>query len=171
VLDEKTATQVTTLLDGLRTSAIVPYIPRDQFAHIAEQRQATKTPPGFKDERHGDFFIWAEFLHGLQLARDGGAEFTRVVLVTDDRKPDWSTKGTSHPILRAEVAALVNASFDTWGSASLDEYVSNSLGNAEDEADARSNSPDSTPPGSRVVGPPPTEATSQATENPGDHNS
>ena len=146
-------------LDGLQEGAIVPLLPRDQFADIAERRHATKTPPDFKDESHGDFFIWAEFLHGLQLARDAGAKFTRLVLVTDDRKPDWSTKGTSHPILRAEVTALVNASFDTWGSASLEEYVSNSISDAADGTHAEPNSKTSALPDPDVVEPPPTENT------------
>lgn len=153
VLDEKIATQVITLLDGLQDRAIVPYVPRSEFADIAERRHDTKTPPGFKDKGHGDFFIWAEFLHGLQLARQDGAEFTRVVLVTDDKKPDWSTKGTSHPILRAEVGAFVNASFDTWGSASLDEYVANSLSEAGDALNVDATSA----PDSHIEETPPTE--------------
>ena len=69
VFDERLATQVITLLDGLDGRAIVPHLPRDLLVGIAEQRQATKTPPGFRDSGDGDFTVWAEFLHGLQLAR------------------------------------------------------------------------------------------------------
>ena len=112
--DEATVRKTVSLLEMLQRSAIVPYAPRLMFREIAAQRKKTKTPPGFKDEGDGDFFIWADFLKGLLQARKGGQEFDRVVLLSYDQKIDWSRAGLPHPILVAEVDALLNVPFEIW---------------------------------------------------------
>jgi hypothetical protein len=95
------------LLKALSEVAIVAYAPRRRFASIAEIRRATKTPPGFEDAGHGDFFIWADSLLGLLEARDIGKAFSSFHLVTDDRKKDWCKGKVAHPILCAEASKLL----------------------------------------------------------------
>ena len=49
----------------------------------AERRRSAKIPPGFKDERPGDYVLWRQTI-------DEAKRTSRpVVLVTDDRKEDW----------------------------------------------------------------------------------
>lgn len=127
VIEERVAGQLTTLLEVLEVRALTPQLPRDPFDSIARRRQATRTPPGFKDDGHGDFYVWGEFLLGLLVAGEAGTVFTRTVLVTDDRKSDWSTKGTTHPSLCSEVEALTGASFETWSLPTLTRFVEASL--------------------------------------------
>jgi hypothetical protein len=98
----------------LQKRASVPYAPRLRFREIAAQRKKTKTPPGFKDEGDGDFFIWVDLLTGLQQARLEGQEFERAVFISHDQKVDWSRAGIAHPILVAEVKALVDVPFEIW---------------------------------------------------------
>lgn len=114
VYEEGTVRKTLNLLEMLRKRAVVPYVPRLMFREIAAQRKNTRTPPGFKDDGDGDFFIWADLLRGLQQARQGGGHFERVVLVTHDQKPDWSRAGVAHPILVAEVQALMSVPFEIW---------------------------------------------------------
>lgn len=112
--DEATLRRTTALLDVLLSKAAVTYVPRTLFRDIAADRRRTKTPPGFKDDADGDFFVWADFLLGLLLARANGFQFTSVVLVTQDAKLDWSREGVAHPLLAAEVRAAVDATFHVW---------------------------------------------------------
>ncbi len=49
----------------------------------AERRRSAKIPPGFKDERPGDYVLWRQTID--EAKRSGRP----VVLVTDDRKEDW----------------------------------------------------------------------------------
>jgi hypothetical protein len=77
-------------------------------------RKKTKTPPGFRDDDDGDFFIWVDFLTGLLNARAAGESYGRVALVSLERKVDWSRAGMAHPILVAEVRALLNVPFEIW---------------------------------------------------------
>jgi len=49
----------------------------------AERRRGAKIPPGFKDERPGDYVLWRQTI--AEAKRSGRP----VVLVTDDRKEDW----------------------------------------------------------------------------------
>lgn len=112
--DEATVRKTVSLLEMLQRSAIVPYAPRLMFSEIATQRKKTKTPPGFKDEGDGDFFVWTDFLKGLLQARESGQGFDRVVLLSYDQKIDWSRAGLPHPILVAEVHALLNVPFEIW---------------------------------------------------------
>lgn len=114
VYDEATVRRTSTLLDTLAKCAVVSYASRMKYQSIADLRKRTKTPPGFRDEGDGDFFIWVDLLTGLQQSRVNGKEFSRVVLVSLDKKLDWSRAGVAHPILAAEVRALFNVSFEIW---------------------------------------------------------
>lgn len=49
----------------------------------AERRREAKVPPGFRDERPGDYMLWRQT---MDEAKRSGKE---VVIVTDDRKDDW----------------------------------------------------------------------------------
>lgn len=123
VLDDKTTREIVVMLDILGRQAVHAECPRAPLAEVASFRKRAKTPPGFKDDGDGDFLVWADFLLGLVIARDGGAEFPAVALVTDDVKKDWSTKGTTSPILQAEVEALLNVPFTTLTLAQFTELV------------------------------------------------
>jgi hypothetical protein len=114
VYDEGTVRDVSSVLDVLRKRSAVFYVPRLMFHELALHRKRTKTPPGFKDDGDGDFFVWAEFLFGLLETARAGSKFEHAVLVTQDRKADWSRGGVAHPILSAEVRELTGASFEVW---------------------------------------------------------
>lgn len=114
VYDPKTMERFSVLFAFLEDSALVSYVPRSRFQRLVSVRNSTKTPPGFKDSGDGDFFVWADFLFGLQCARAGGRDFDRAVFVTEDVKADWSSGGNAHPILVAEVQALLGIPFETW---------------------------------------------------------
>ena len=114
VFDEGLRRKTASFLKLLETRALVPYAPRLRFQELAAQRKRTRTPPGFKDDGDGDFFIWVDLLTGLQLARARSHSFSRAVLVSGDRKIDWSRNGVTHPILVAEVGALLNVPFEIW---------------------------------------------------------
>lgn len=136
IMEERTAGQLASLLDVFVARAVIPQLPGEPFSEIASRRQLRRIPPGFKDSTNGDFYIWAEFLLGLLSTRESGATFTKCVLVTDDRKPDWSSKGTTHPSLRAEVEALTGAEFETWSLDKLTRFVVASVsGSADAEPD------------------------------------
>lgn len=102
----------------------MPYAPRLRYKEIAAIRKRTKTPPGFRDEGDGDFFIWVDLLHGLQQAQLNKHSFSRVVLVSLDKKIDWSREGIAHPILVAEARALLNVPFEMWTLNDLAREVS-----------------------------------------------
>jgi hypothetical protein len=122
IYDENTKNSVAKMLAILQDRASCTFVPRIRFSRIAELRKQTRTPPGFKDDGYGDFFLWADFLFGLLMCKSAGSEsdFEKVVLLTNDSKPDWSTHGTPHPILSAEVYSLFNKPFDLWD---LDTFV------------------------------------------------
>jgi hypothetical protein len=103
------------------------YAPRVKLVEIAALRRKTKTPPGFKDEGDGDFFIWADLLAGLQQERAAGKTFARAVLVTNDKKPDWSRAGRAHPILVAEAKSLLGIHFEIWDADKLATEISKLL--------------------------------------------
>lgn len=121
VYEEGTIRKTLNLLEMLQRRALVPYASRGLFKEIAAQRKKTKTPPGFKDDGDGDFFIWVDLLKGLLQAQEENRNFRRAILVTQDVKKDWSRGGVAHPILVAEVQALVGVPFETW---TLDELAS-----------------------------------------------
>jgi len=114
VYDEGTVKKTGRLLGVLQEAAIVPFVSRLHYEAFAKQRKQTKTPPGFKDPGDGDFFIWADLLRGLQIAKRRRKKFSRVVLATEDRKLDWGRAGVPHPILVAEVDALFGVPFEIW---------------------------------------------------------
>lgn len=99
-------------LEALMAKAEVTYVPRAEFAALAEARRRTKTPPGFEDGGDGDFYVWSDFLYGLK--RADPMSFDEVVLVTNDVKKDWSRAGIAHPVLSAEVEALIGKPFRLW---------------------------------------------------------
>ncbi len=115
-----TVTKTSDFLSILKEKAVVPYCPRPMIHDMAAHRKSTKTPPGFKDHGDGDFFIWADLLYGLRKLQLEGRAFSTVVLVTNDTKKDWSREGKAHPILAAEIAALLDARFETW---TLDKLI------------------------------------------------
>lgn len=123
--DEKTKDSVAKMFDILQGYASCPFVPRERFNHLCHIRKQTRTPPGFKDEKDGDFFVWADFLLGLLTYSSATARgsFERVVLITNEKKSDWITRGTPHPILSAEVYALFEVSFDLWDLETFISYV------------------------------------------------
>jgi hypothetical protein len=121
IFDAKTLESFRKTLQLFLEVAEVSYVPRSDFREIAVVRHETKSPPGFKDAGHGDFFIWADFLYGLRRKKD--QEIDAIVLVTEDQKPDWSRSGIAHPVLSAEVAAVRPRPFELWTIAKLAEYV------------------------------------------------
>ncbi|MEN5145884.1 PIN-like domain-containing protein [Brevundimonas diminuta] len=120
VFDAATISRTNAFLEVLADKASVPFVRRSVLHEIARHRKLTKTPPGFKDDGDGDFFIWADLLTGIQTAMENGADVQRVVLVSHDRKIDWSREGTPHPILAAEVQAIAGVPFEIW---SIDDLI------------------------------------------------
>lgn len=114
IYDEATVHRTGRLFDVLRQKAVVPYVPRLLFNSIAAQRKMTNTPPGFRDPGDGDFFIWADLLRGLQISTKQRVRYSKVALVTEDSKKDWSRAGVAHPMLTAEIAALFRVPFEIW---------------------------------------------------------
>ncbi len=114
VYEEATVKKTASVLNNLRANAEATFCPRPRLLQLAVHRDKTKTPPGFKDSGDGDFFIWADFLHGLRTMQHEGRTFGRAVLVTNDTKKDWSRDGVAHPILTAEAHALLDVPFETW---------------------------------------------------------
>ena len=127
VYDEGNIHKTLLLVDILQKNAFVSQVPRIRFHEMAQQRKRTKTPPGFMDEGDGDFFTWLEFLNGLLAARDAGKSFDHAVLVTHDKKIDWSRAGIAHPVLKAEVRKLLGISFDVWRIEDLSSAIAREL--------------------------------------------
>lgn len=136
IRDNATIGHLASVCEMLSSRARLAYVPRMAFHYIAAQRKRTRTPPGFKDDGDGDFFVWADYLMGLleELAAD--SEFKHTVLVTDDRKLDWSLGGVAHPVLAAEVFALTGATFEIWSLDRLAQEVSAAIAkrSASDES-------------------------------------
>ncbi len=107
-------------LDNIATKASVPFAPREHFHSIAAIRKRTRTPPGFKDENFGDFFVWVDLLWGLMQTKGTDRSFESVILVTNDSKIDWSRGNVPHPILSAELNALLGVNLSIW---TLDQFV------------------------------------------------
>ena len=74
------------------------------------------------------FFIWAHFLKGLQAAQADGVKFVRAILVTRDQKVDWSRAGMAHPILAAEMKALLGVSFEIRSDERLSSEIERAIG-------------------------------------------
>lgn len=110
---------VLNFLTVLHEKGIEAQAPRSELFAAAAQRRASKTPPGFKDKEYseGDFFVWLDFLYGLLIASDDSrysGSITRAVFVTEDRKIDWVKGKEAHPVLAAEVGALVGIPLEIW---------------------------------------------------------
>lgn len=120
IYDQKSIHNITSMLTALEEKAFVPYVPRTRFEKIARNRKLTKTPPGFQDTGDGDFFIWVEFLYGLLEAKDKKNDFTHAVLLTFDKKKDWSRDKISHPVLSAEIQELIGVPIEFWD---LDQFI------------------------------------------------
>ncbi|MEZ5829673.1 MAG: hypothetical protein R3D05_00665 [Dongiaceae bacterium] len=114
VYDEATVRKTLSLLEVLAKKGSVTYAPRAMFDAIGGLRKRTKTPPGFKDDGDGDFYIWVDLLTGLLEAQVKGEKYQRVVLVSLDKKVDWSRAGMAHPILVAEIRSLLDVPFEIW---------------------------------------------------------
>jgi hypothetical protein len=127
VLQERQSSDLLALLKALKDKAIVPQAPRNKLGAAAAARKASKMPPGFKDGTLlGDFYVWSELLLGVRWAAVDHA-FDRVVLVTDDTKSDWSTRGTAHPFLCSEMSAWAGVTFETWPLKQLRDYVTTTI--------------------------------------------
>lgn len=109
LLSPETIRETEAFFEKLCNKAIVPAAPRGGLDDIAKQRKASKTPPGFKDDADGDFYIWVDLLFGLLVEKRKGSNFEKVIFVTNDQKKDWSSFGCAHPILHAEAKAILDA--------------------------------------------------------------
>lgn len=112
--DGDTLRRTISLLEALEGKASVSYARREPFIAMAANRNATKTPPGFRDPGDGDFFIWLDALEGLLAAKDAGEVFDHVIFVTNEKKVDWNREGVPHPVLTAEVDALLGVPLTLW---------------------------------------------------------
>ena len=112
IFDESTIGKTRLLIELLQEKALVPFVPRTALADTALARKRTKTPPGFKDDLDGDFYVWADLLLGLAQLTGEMPNIERVILVTLDRKIDWSRDGVPHPILTSEIRAICGATFE-----------------------------------------------------------
>jgi hypothetical protein len=106
----------------LQPIACVKFVDRQRFAGLAAIRKQTKTPPGFKDDSYGDFFVWADGLLGVLEHARSNQPLNALIMLTGDKKSDWMSKGGKpHPILVAEVASLLGASLRL---CDIDEFAS-----------------------------------------------
>jgi hypothetical protein len=120
VFDPNLVQKTLTFLERLQASAAVPHAPRVMLHDLALQRKMTKTPPGFKDDGDGDFLVWVDALWGLDKAKKQGAAFQSVILLTNDKKNDWCRGFVAHPVLYAELMAVLGVHFEVW---TLDHFV------------------------------------------------
>ncbi|THV16729.1 PIN-like domain-containing protein [Rhizobium rhizophilum] len=120
IFEPELVSKTSAFLERLVEKALVPYAPRSTLVEVAADRKKAKTPPGFKDEGSGDFLVWADLLFGLLDAKAAGASFDNVILLSHDAKPDWSRGKIAHPVLTAEVRALLDAHFEIW---TLDQFA------------------------------------------------
>ena len=112
--DAANRAKLTALATQLPDCAEVFEVPRVRFSKFAEYRKATKTPPGFKDSGDGDFYVWTDSLFGFLMYKRRDIDFSCAIMVTDDKKSDWSKGGVAHPLLAAEVKACVDVPFACW---------------------------------------------------------
>lgn len=123
IYDPALSRKLLSFLEALREFAIVTFAPRLGLGDLAIQRKKSKTPPGFMDEKDGDFYIWVDLMFGLDLARRSGRDFAGVVLVTNDKKKDWSRASVAHPVLSSEMAALFQVPLQIWSTDRLVKEV------------------------------------------------
>lgn len=120
VFEPELVNKTSTFLERLLSKAIVPFAPRSGLADIAVSRKRAKTPPGFKDDGDGDFLVWVDLLWGLLKEKKAGATFEHVILLSQDAKIDWSREKIAHPVLTAELSAVLGAQFEIW---TLDQFA------------------------------------------------
>lgn len=125
--DGATIRKTQSFLELIQRKARVPYAPRLAFCEIAAHRKKTKTPPGFRDDGDGDFYVWIDMLFGLLQELESGRTFSKVALVSHDRKLDWMRDGAAHPILISEVRALTGAPFEIWSIEQLARAVNKAM--------------------------------------------
>lgn len=106
--------RVRSLIEILENKAVFSEVPRARFERFYSVRKTTKTPPGFRDDGAGDYFVWLDFLYGLRMERESGSKFDRAVLITDDKKVDWVRGGVAHPTLTAECLSYVGVPLEIW---------------------------------------------------------
>jgi predicted nucleic acid-binding protein len=80
--DDKVWAAVEDLIDGKVGPPYQQEAQREAEAE-AKRRRNAKIPPGFKDQRPGDYLIWSQTID--EAKRSGRP----VVFITDDRKKDW----------------------------------------------------------------------------------
>lgn len=100
--------------DQLSSRAVLSEVPRSRFFAYAQQRKTLKTPPGFEDSGNGDFFIWLDFLYAIRTRASRVSPGALAIMVTDDRKKDWSKGAVPHPTLAAEMESYTGLQFETW---------------------------------------------------------
>jgi hypothetical protein len=122
-LDPNAVEKTLDLFTIFKEKATVAFAPRILFQEIALQRKNSRTPPGFMDSGDGDFYVWLDTLTALDRARREGKAFDRVVLISLDKKVDWSREGVAHPILVAELRSLFGCSFEIWTPDKLAEQI------------------------------------------------
>jgi hypothetical protein len=126
VFDKQLVKRTHSILEIIQNKADVPFVSRTAFAEIALHRKRTKTPPGFKDDGDGDFYVWADMLCGLHKAQIEGREFSKVAFISLEKKSDWMREGAAHPILVSEVQALLGVPFEIWNLDKLATAVAES---------------------------------------------
>ncbi|TBZ50391.1 hypothetical protein E0H68_37240 [Rhizobium leguminosarum bv. viciae] len=114
VFEPELMSKTSSFIERLVNRAVVPFAPRGPFVEVSLSRKRAKTPPGFKDEGDGDFLVWVDLLWGLHGAKAGGASFDNVILLSHDTKVDWSRGKVAHPVLTAELRAVLAAHFEIW---------------------------------------------------------
>lgn len=114
VFDAEIITKTSQFLERLVKKVIVPYAPRSGIDGVAAHRKRAKTPPGFKDDGDGDFLVWVDALFGLRKEKRRGANFSDVILLSNDKKIDWCRGNVAHPILHAEMKTILGAHFEVW---------------------------------------------------------
>ncbi len=120
IFDPELVTKTAQFLEKLTNKVLVPYAPRTGLDTIAAYRKLSKTPPGFKDDGDGDFLVWVDALFGLFRERLKGRNFSSVILLSNDKKIDWCRGHVAHPILHAEMKAILTAHFEVW---TLDNFA------------------------------------------------
>ena len=123
VWDPDIREKVSRMLDILAGCAHTEFVPRSRFKQIADDRHLTKTPPGFNDAGHGDFFVWVDSLFSLLNCIDTGGTFECVTLLTNDEKSDWTSSRAAHPLLAAEIRALFDCPLLVWNLKTFTDRV------------------------------------------------
>lgn len=107
--DDEVWAAIERLVDG-KVGPAYPDEDMSKAEEEAERRRNANIPPGFKDQRPGDYVLWRQTID--EAKRSGRP----VVLVTDDRKEDWwwieqgETIGPRHELV-AEMRREAGTSF------------------------------------------------------------